>query len=120
MFRRCATAPSEPVKKSLTSRADRRKRLSHVGTHRFALLWGRRFRLPTEYFTASYGRGSDQSRAQRRRDSKRFRGNTESRGTLRRLAGCAGHGPALLSLAFDESDVTVDGQSCEPLRSAAG
>jgi len=28
-----ANAPSEAVKKSLTSRIDRRKRLSHIGTH---------------------------------------------------------------------------------------
>jgi hypothetical protein len=32
---------------------DRRKRLSHVGAQGLAHLWGRRFRLPTHFFTAS-------------------------------------------------------------------
>src|ERR1019366_1421121 len=32
---------------------DRRKRLSHVAGRRLALLWGRRFRLPTASFRAT-------------------------------------------------------------------
>ena len=32
-------------------RVDRRKRLSHLGSHVLALLWGRRFRLPTDFIS---------------------------------------------------------------------
>src|ERR1017187_6144325 len=34
-------------------KVDRRKRLSHFGARRLAFLWGRRFRLPTDFFTVS-------------------------------------------------------------------
>src|ERR1035441_8185960 len=36
-------------------RVDRRKRLSHVDAQALDLLWGRRFRLPTNYFSRSKG-----------------------------------------------------------------
>ena len=38
-------------------RVDRRKRLSHLGPQGLALLWGRRFRLPTDFFTVRSGSG---------------------------------------------------------------
>src|ERR1017187_7781208 len=43
---------------ALWLRVDRRKRLSHFGAQGLAFLWGRRFRLPTDSFTASDARGS--------------------------------------------------------------
>src|ERR1035441_1174956 len=36
-------------------RVDRRKRLSHVAVQRLASWWGRRFRLPTDFFKPSQG-----------------------------------------------------------------
>jgi hypothetical protein len=51
----------------MKNEVDRRKRLSHVAQE-LALLWGRRFRLPTDFFTASHGRASDQSRARQQAD----------------------------------------------------
>src|ERR1017187_6858808 len=44
----------EKVRKNRQDRSvDRRKRLSHVGSQGLASLWGRRFRLPTDFFSAS-------------------------------------------------------------------
>src|ERR1039458_4182825 len=37
--------------------SDRRKRLSHFGAEGLAFLWGRRFRLPTDFFTERRARG---------------------------------------------------------------
>jgi hypothetical protein len=48
-----------PEKIAEIDEVDRRKRLSHVGAHRFAFLWGRRFRLPTDCFTASESEGAE-------------------------------------------------------------
>jgi hypothetical protein len=36
-------------------RVDRRKRLSHAGAQGLTPLWGRRFRLPTDFFLGSQG-----------------------------------------------------------------
>ena len=49
---------SEAVKKSERLPVGRRKRLPHLDVQWFTSWWGRRFRLPTDFFTASHGRGS--------------------------------------------------------------
>jgi hypothetical protein len=51
--------PERTIKNRQDRRVERRKRLSHVGTQSLAFWWGRRFRLPTDFFSASDGRGSD-------------------------------------------------------------
>src|SRR5260370_30328373 len=46
-----------------TNSVDRRERLSHVAAQGLAPLWGRRFRLPTYYFSAPKPKGAFASHA---------------------------------------------------------